>query len=99
MKNPNSNGTHTTPDPPSLSQGGEVWDAPGGPLMLNRDLPQVWKHLHALYGLKATTPPDADRETEHHTRRQAIGRWLNSFASRDELTRALEAADLEVFSC
>ncbi len=99
MKNANSNGIHTNTDHPSLSQDREVWDAPGGPLLLNRDLPYVWKHLHALYGLKATTPPDADCETIHNTRRQAIGRWLNSFASRDELKRALEAADLAISPC
>jgi CoA:oxalate CoA-transferase len=79
---------------PITYQGGEVWEAPGGPLMLNRDLPHVWKHLHALYGVKATIPPDADRETTHHAQRQAIRRWINSFASRDALKQALEAADL-----
>lgn len=79
---------------PIIYQGGEVWDAPDGPLMLNRDLAHVWKHLHALWGLKATTPPDADREAKHNARRQAVGRWINSFESRDALKQALEAADL-----
>ncbi|MGH8009179.1 MAG: hypothetical protein ACREQ3_19505, partial [Candidatus Binatia bacterium] len=94
MKNVNGNGIPPSTDEPSLYQGGEVWDAPGGPLMLHHDLPHVWKHLHALYGLKATIPPDADREAKDQARREAITRWLNSFASRDELERALEAADL-----
>jgi len=94
MKSANGNGLYSNVDELSPDQGGQVWEAPGGPLMLNHDLPHIWKHLHALYGLKATTPPDADSAATHDTRRQAITRWLNSFDSRDEVKRALEAADL-----
>jgi CoA:oxalate CoA-transferase len=75
-------------------QGGEVWDAPGGPLMLNRTQPHVWKLLRGTHGLTADEPPDADRETKQRTRRAAIHSWMCSFASRDDLKRALEKADL-----
>ena len=34
-------------------QGGEIFEAPGGPLMLNRTLPHVWKLLKETYGLRA----------------------------------------------
>jgi CoA:oxalate CoA-transferase len=75
-------------------QGGEVWEAPGGPLMLNRTQPHVWRLLRDAYGLASDEPAGADRETKDRTRREAITRWMFSFATRDELKRALEKADL-----
>ena len=75
-------------------QGGEVWDAPGGPLMLNRTQPHVWKLLRQAYGLAAEEPPGADTAEKARARREAIRRWMHSFASRDELKRALEKAGL-----
>ena len=35
-----------------VSQGGEVFDAPGGPMMLNRTLPHVWKLLKEPFRLE-----------------------------------------------
>jgi len=75
-------------------QGGEVWDAPGGPLMLNRTQPHVWKLLRQAYGLAAAEPPGADPAEKARARREAIRNWMHSFASRDELKCALEKADL-----
>ncbi|MBI2963104.1 MAG: CoA transferase [Deltaproteobacteria bacterium] len=75
-------------------QGGEVWEAPGGPLMLNRPQPQVWKILQEAYGLSAEAPAGADREARRRARREAILRWMRSFDSRDGLKRALEKVDL-----
>jgi CoA:oxalate CoA-transferase len=75
-------------------QGGEVWDAPGGPLMLNRTQPHVWKLLRQTYGLTADEPADAHAEGKQRARRDAIRRWMHSFSSRDDLKRALEKADL-----
>jgi CoA:oxalate CoA-transferase len=75
-------------------QGGEVWDAPGGPLMLNRTQPHVWKLLRQTYGLSAEEPPDADREAKQRARRATIRSWMHSFACREDLKRALEKADL-----
>ncbi|MGH7898274.1 MAG: CaiB/BaiF CoA transferase family protein [Candidatus Binatia bacterium] len=75
-------------------QGGEVWNAPGGPLMLNRTLPHVWKLLRDTYGLAAAEPADADRAGKERARRDAIQRWIDSHPTRDELKRALEKADL-----
>jgi hypothetical protein len=40
-------------------QGGELFEAPGGPLMLNRTLPHVWKLLKAAYALPADEPMSA----------------------------------------
>ena len=75
-------------------QGGEVFDAPGGPLMLNRTLPHVWKILKAAYGLVSEEPNRADLPTKERCRREAVLRWMASFADRDALKRALEKANL-----
>jgi CoA:oxalate CoA-transferase len=75
-------------------QGGEVFEAPGGPLMLNRTLPHVWKLLKSTYGLTSDEPANADQETKIRCRREAVVRWMASFADRESLKRALEKADL-----
>jgi len=77
-----------------VSQGGEVWDAPGGPLMLNRTQPHVWRLLREAHGIQSDEPADADLATKVTARREAIRRWMHSFPTRDDLKRALEKADL-----
>ena len=77
-----------------VSQGGEVWDAQGGPLMLNRTLPHVWKLVRDTHGLAAEEPTGADVATKQRIRRAAIQRWMDSFETRDDLKRALEKADI-----
>src|SRR5882724_2323135 len=77
-----------------VSQGGEVWTAQGGPLMLNRTLPHVWKLVRDTHGLTAEEPAGADLPTKQRIRRAAIQGWMDSFATRDDLKRALEKADI-----
>ncbi len=73
--------------------GGEVFEAPGGPIMLNRTLPHVWKLLK-IYGLKSAEPEGADLPAKERFRKAAVRDWMFSFETRDELKRALEKADL-----
>ena len=75
-------------------QGGEVFDAPGGLLMLNRTLPHVWKLLKNAYDLISEEPEDADVPTKERYRREAVLRWMASFPDRDTLKHALEDANL-----
>jgi CoA:oxalate CoA-transferase len=75
-------------------QGGEIFDAPGGPIMLNRTLPWVWKLLKATYGLRVEEPANADAETKARVRREAVAAWMQSFPDREALKRGLEKADL-----
>ena len=77
-----------------VSQGGEVWDTQGGPLMLNRTLPHVWKLVRDTHGIRVEEPPNADLPTKQRLRRAAIQAWMDSFPSRDDLKRALEKADI-----
>jgi len=71
-------------------QGGEIWDAPGGPLMVNMVLPVFWRALSEAYGLRSDEPVDADKASKGVHRRAAIARWLAGFDSRAELIVALE---------
>ncbi len=75
-------------------QGGEVFETPGGPLMLNRTLPHVWKLLKAAYGLVSDEAQGADVTVKARCRRAAVLRWMASFPERDALKRALEKANL-----
>ena len=80
--------------PQPVYQGGEVFEAPGGPLMLNRTLPHVWRLLKTTYSLRSEEPADADQPTKVRCRREAVVGWMRSFSDRDALKQALEKADL-----
>ena len=74
--------------------GGEVWDAPGGPLLVAGEFRNTWKQLHDVHGVADPTPPGADLGTKIACRREAATAWFRSFPDRCSLTDALEAADL-----
>lgn len=74
--------------------GGEVWDAPGGPLLVAGEFRNTWKQLSTVHGVVDPTPPGADLDTKIARRREAAGAWFGSFPDRGSLTDALEAADL-----
>ncbi|MBW3669553.1 MAG: CoA transferase [Actinobacteria bacterium] len=74
--------------------GGEVWDAPGGPLLVAGEFRNTWKQLHTVHGVADPTPPGADLDTKIACRRKAAADWFASFPDRRSLTAALEAADL-----
>lgn len=74
--------------------GGEVWDAPGGPLLVAGEFRNTWKQLHTVHGVADPTPPGADLDTKIACRRKAATEWFKSFPDRRSLTAALEAADL-----
>ncbi len=75
-------------------QGGEVWQTPFGPLMLNRDLRHVWKCLRVAHGLSDELPERADREAKTAARRRIVDRWIRSFDREEDLHRAIERAGL-----
>ena len=73
-------------------QGGEIWEAPGGPLMVNMQLPVLWRALAAAHGLRSDEPANADVAAKGVHRRASIARWIAGFHSRAELIAALEKA-------
>ena len=73
---------------------GQVWDAPGGPIMVAADPKKIWADLSRRFGLVDPSPPGADVATKVAARAGIVGEWFRSFASRQELVAALDAAGL-----
>jgi crotonobetainyl-CoA:carnitine CoA-transferase CaiB-like acyl-CoA transferase len=79
---------------PLIRGGGEVWDAPGGPIMIVGDFRMIWKLLVKHHGLIAPTPKDVDLETKIRGRREAVAAFYQSFADRAGLIAALDSVNL-----
>jgi len=80
--------------PIPVYQGGEVWRAPGGPLMLNAALFAAWPRLARTHGIASEEPQEADRAAKIRSRREAVQRWMLSFTDRDALCEAIARAGL-----
>jgi CoA:oxalate CoA-transferase len=77
-----------------VNGGGQVFDAPGGPIMLAGDEKWYWRVLNTRAGLQDPTPEGADLDTKIRLRREAIQQYLMSFADRDELLANLTKVNL-----
>ncbi len=77
-----------------VNGGGQVFEAPGGPVMLAGDEKWYWRVLNTRAGLKDPTPEGADLETKIALRREAIQRYLLSFPDRDSLLAKLNEVNL-----
>lgn len=74
--------------------GGYVWEAVGGPILLAADYRHTWKQLRLAFDLEDPAPRGSDLTTKVAARREKIGSWMMSFASRHELNEALDTANL-----
>lgn len=72
----------------------EVWDATGGPVILAGDFRHIWKQINTVLGIADPTPPGAELREKIRCRRAAVGDFLSSFTTREELTHALDTARL-----
>jgi crotonobetainyl-CoA:carnitine CoA-transferase CaiB-like acyl-CoA transferase len=79
---------------PLIRGGGEVWDAPGGPIMITGDFRTIWKLLVGHHGVVDPTPAGADLETKIRCRRDAVQAFCRSFPDRPSLLAALDAVNL-----
>jgi crotonobetainyl-CoA:carnitine CoA-transferase CaiB-like acyl-CoA transferase len=79
---------------PLIRGGGEVWDAPGGPIMITGDFRVVWKLLTRHHGVVDPTPPGAELEEKIRLRREAVANFLGGFPDRPALIKALDAVNL-----
>lgn len=72
----------------------EVWNATGGPIILAGDFRHIWKQLVAIHGMQDPTPAGAPLSEKIRLRREAVGKFLLRFASRNDLVEALDKANL-----
>ena len=79
---------------PLIRGGGEVWEAPGGPIMITGDFRVIWKLLTRHHGVIDPTPPGADLEEKIRCRREAVANFLLGFPDRPALIDALDAVNL-----
>lgn len=75
---------------PIIRGGGEVWDAPGGPIMITGEFRNIWRLLTGRLGVIDPTPEGAVLEEKIRARRSAAATFYRSFAARAELTAALD---------
>jgi len=73
---------------------GDIWSAPGGPIMIAADPKTLWVRIAAHAKMPDPSPAGADVEAKIAARAAAIAGWVASFTNRDHLIAELEAADL-----
>ena len=81
-------------DIPIQNGASEVWDVPGGSIILAGDFRYIWKTLANKYDLDDRTPDGAPLADKISNRRQCVADYLNSFESRQRLIAALDKANL-----
>jgi CoA:oxalate CoA-transferase len=79
---------------PLIRGGGEVWEAPGGPIMITGDFRTIWKLLVRTLGVVDPTPAGASVEEKIRLRRAAAAEFFRSFPKRSELIAALDRVNL-----
>jgi CoA:oxalate CoA-transferase len=72
---------------------GQIWDAPGGRILVAADLKTIWARLSDRVGHTGSTD-NGDLATKVAARSAAIGTWIAGFDTRADLTAALSSADL-----
>jgi CoA:oxalate CoA-transferase len=79
---------------PIIRGGGEVWEAPGGPIMITAEFRNLWRALTAKLGVADPTPPGADLAAKIRARRGAAADFFRAFPSRSALIAELDRANL-----
>ncbi|MGQ0623855.1 MAG: CaiB/BaiF CoA transferase family protein [Sporichthyaceae bacterium] len=70
---------------------GQVFDAPGGPLLISADPKYLWFRLSQRFALR-DPDPDAAPTERIAARARIIAAWVSAYGDRAELIAALEAA-------
>ena len=78
---------------PVRSARGEVWPAPGGPILISADRRYLWRQLKTCFGV-ADPDPDAPLEDKLRARARVMTDWFTAHPDRDALKRDLDTARL-----
>ncbi len=81
-------------DIPIIRGGGEVWDAPGGPIMISGEFRNLWRVLTRHFGVQDPTPEGAPLEEKIRLRRRAAAEFYLGFPDRAGLTAALDGVGI-----
>jgi CoA:oxalate CoA-transferase len=73
---------------------GDIWPAPGGPIMIAADPKTLWVRVAAHTKLPDPSPSGAEVAAKIAARAAAVATWIASFTDRDRLIAELEAANL-----
>jgi CoA:oxalate CoA-transferase len=73
---------------------GEIWDIPGGPLVVAADLKTIWARLSRLADIPDPAAPESDVSNKATTRRTALTEWARAAPTRESVTEALDKADI-----
>ena len=79
---------------PITRGGGEVWDAPGGPIMITGEFRVLWRVLTGELGVVDPTPPGATLPEKIRARRGAAAAFYSGFPDRASLIEALDRANI-----
>ncbi len=79
---------------PVIRGGGEIWEAPGGPIMITGDFRAIWRVLVRRLGVVDPTPPGASLPEKIRLRRRASAEFYLSFPDRASLVAVLDSANL-----
>jgi crotonobetainyl-CoA:carnitine CoA-transferase CaiB-like acyl-CoA transferase len=79
---------------PIIRGGGEIWDAPGGPIMITAEFRNLWRALTAKLGVADPTPPGAELADKIRARRAAAADYFRAFPNRSALIAELDRANL-----
>ncbi|NMO02923.1 CoA transferase [Gordonia sp. TBRC 11910] len=74
--------------------GGEIWSAPGGPIIIASVLYNTWGRLRRTFDLADGLAPDTPVAEKIATRRRLVQEWLLAFDDRADACAALDAANL-----
>jgi crotonobetainyl-CoA:carnitine CoA-transferase CaiB-like acyl-CoA transferase len=79
---------------PLIRGGGEVWDAPGGAIMITGDFRDIWRVLVRDHGVLDPTPPGASLAEKIRLRRETAAEFFRAFPDRASLVAALDRSNL-----
>ena len=70
--------------------GTEIWEASFGPVLLSTDFRLFFRLLTTELGLDDPSNPEMELPEKIKVRREAVGRFIKSFASRDDFENAMK---------
>jgi crotonobetainyl-CoA:carnitine CoA-transferase CaiB-like acyl-CoA transferase len=72
----------------------EVWDAPGGPILISADFRHVWGQFSREHGIEDPSPPGASIAEKSELRHEALQRYFSALTDRATLTQQLDAMNI-----